>query len=258
MRRSTSGALTFTLDWNTDLTLAAVKAHRLVAGAVTDDMQPMSLEFHELFDRYPPFPGYLPAVKTELDLLNSLVQGAGLPDYSKFTYRTWLGVKEGEDFSLEALCASGECVMRTVQALSYLNVPPASQWIYSPDLQGHIRHEDPVHGEVHLMAWSNRDYPVRQMEGDLFDWARQPIVHPSLIVFAHGRGTVADKKPGDGRYDYTSPPATKGSITEPAMARSVYMFSLGDIESVYDDPLAPSPDQFMEGVFVRKGKLDAQ
>jgi hypothetical protein len=33
---------------------------------------------------------------------------------------------------------------------------------------------------------------------------------------------------------------------------------LGDIESVYDDPSAPSPSQFMEDIFVRKGKLDAQ
>lgn len=258
MRRSTSGAITFILDWTADLTLTAVKAHRLVAGAVTDDMQPMSLEFHELFDRYPPFPGYLPAVKAELDLLNTLVQDASLPDYSGFTYRTWFGVKEGEEFPLEALCASGECVMRTVQALSYLNVPAASQWVCSSDLQGHIRHDDPVHGEVCLMAWSNRNYPVRQMEGDLFDWARQPIVHPSLIVFAQGRGSVADKKPGDGRYDYTTPPAPKGSITEPSIARNVYMFSLGEIESVYDDPSAPSPNKFMEDIFVRKGKLDAQ
>lgn len=258
MRRSTNGALTFTLDWTADLTIADVKAHRLFAGAVTDDMQPMSLEFHELFDRYPPFPGYLPAVKTELDLLNSLVQSTDLPDYSGFTYRTWFGVRAGEKFPLEALCASGKCVMRTVQALSYLNVPPASEWVCSTDLQGHIRHDDPVHGVVNLMAWSNRDYPVRQMEGDLFDWSRQPIMHPSLIVFAQGRGNVADKKPSDGRYDYTSPPAPKGSITEPAIARNVYMFSLGDIESVYDDPLAPSPDQFMKDIFVRKGKLDAQ
>lgn len=258
MRRSTSGALTFTLDWTADLTLAAVKAHRLVAGAVIDDMQPMSLEFHELFDRYPPFPGYLSAVKTELDLLNSLVQSAGLSDYSGFTYRTWFGVKEGEHFPLEALCASGESVMRTVQALSYLNVPPTSQWVCLSDLQGHIRHDDPVHGEVHLMAWSNRGYPIRQMEGDLFDWARQPSAHPSLIVFAQGRGRVVDKKPGDGRYDFTSPPAPKGSITEAAIARNVYMFSLSDIESVYDDPLAPSPDQFMEDILVRKGQLDAQ
>jgi hypothetical protein len=257
MRRSTNGALTFTLDWTADLTITAVKAHRLFEGAVTDDMQPMSLEFHELFDRYPPFPNYLPAVKTELDLLNNLVQSMGLPDYSGFTYRTWFGIRAGEDFSLEALSKSGECVMRTVQALSYLNVPPASQWVCSPDLQGHIRHDDPVHGEVNLMAWSNKNYPVRQMEGDLFDWARQPSVHPSLIVFAQGRGNITDKKPGDGRYDYTSPPAPKGSITEPAIARSVYMFNLGDIESVYDDPLAPSPDQFMKDIFVRKGKLDA-
>ncbi|GAC1039553.1 hypothetical protein thsps117_43110 [Pseudomonas sp. No.117] len=258
MRRSTSGALTFTIDWTADLTLTAVKAHRLVEGTVTDDMQPMSLEFHELFDRYPPFPNYLPAVRTELDLLNSLVQSTGLPDCKGFTYRTWFGVKAGEDFPLEMLCASGECVMRTVQALSYLNVPPASQWGCSPDLLGHIRHDDPVHGEVNLMAWSNRNYHVRQMEGDLFDWARQPTVHPSLIVFAQGRGNVTDKKPSAGRYDYTSSPALKGSITEPAIIRNVYMFSLGDIESVYDDPLAPTPVQFMEDIFIRKEKLDAQ
>ncbi len=258
MRRSTSGALTFTLDWTADLTLVAVKTHRLVGGVVLDDMQPMSLEFHELFDRYPPFPGYLPAVKAELDLLNTLVQSAALPDYSEFTYLTWFGVKAGKHFSLETLCTSGECVMRTVQALSYLNVPPACQWVCTPDLLGHIRYDDAVYGEINLMAWSNRNYPVRQMEGDLFDWARQPTVHPSLIVFAQGRGTVSDKKPGDGRYDYTSSPAPKGSITEPAIARNVYMFSLSDIESVYDDPSAPSPDQFMEEIFARKGKLDAQ
>ena len=258
MRRSTSGALTFTLDWNADLTLAAVKTHRLVAGAVTDDMQPMSLEFHELFDRYPPHPNYLPAVKAELDLLNTLVQDTSLPDYSGFTYRTWFGVKEGENFPLEALSTSGESVMRTVQALSYLNVPPASQWVCSYDLKGHIRNNDPVHGEVQLMAWSNRNYPVRQMEGDLFEWARQPSEHPALIVFAQGRGSITEKKLGDGRYDYTNPPAPMDSITEPAIARNVYMFSLGDIESVYDDPQAPSPDQFMEDIFVRKEKLDAQ
>lgn len=258
MRRSTSGAITFTLDWTAELTMAAVKAHRLVAGAVADDIQPVSLEFHELFDRYPPFPGYLPAVKTELDLLNNLVQSNGLPDDSGFTYRTLFGVRAGEDFSLEALSKSGENVMRTVQSLSYLNVPPASQWGCSPDQQGHIRHDDPVHGEVNLMAWSNKNYPVRQIEGDLFDWARQTGMHPSLIVFAQGRGNITDKKLSDGRYDYTSPPAPKGSITEPAIARSVYMFNLGDIESVYDDPRAPSPAQFMKDIFVRKGKLDAQ
>ncbi|MFQ1894055.1 ABC-three component system protein [Aeromonas veronii] len=258
MRRSTVGALTFTLNWTVELAITAVKAHRLFEGAVTDDMQPVSLEFHELFDRYPPFPGYLPAVKTELDLLNNLVQSAGLPDDSGFTYRTLFGVRAGEDYSLEALSKSGENVMRTVQALSYLNVPPASQWGCSPDQQGHIRHDDPVHGEVNLMAWSNKNYPARQIEGDLFDWARQPGGHPSLIVFAQGRGNITDKKLSDGRYDYTSPPAPKGSITEPAIARSVYMFNLGDIESVYDDPRAPSPDQFMKDIFVRKGKLDAQ
>lgn len=258
MRRSTRGAITFTLDWTAELTMAAVKAHRLVGGVVADDMQPVSLEFHELFDRYPPFPGYLPAVKSELDLLNNLVQSTGLSDDSEFTYRTLFGVKAGEDFSLEALSKSGENVMRTVQALSYLNVPPASQWGCAPDQQGHIRHYDPVHGEVNLMAWSNKNYPARQIEGDLFEWARQPGGHPSLIVFAQGRGNITDNKLSDGRYDYTSPPAPKGSITEPAIARSVYMFNLGDIESVYDDPGAPSPDQFMKDIFVRKGKLDAQ
>lgn len=36
------------------------------------------------------------------------------------------------------------------------------------------------------------------------------------------------------------------------------MFSLSEIESVYDDPMAPSPERFMEDIFERKGKLDAQ
>lgn len=148
--------------------------------------------------------------------------------------------------------------MRTVQALSYLNVPVSSNWSCTSELEGHIRYEDPEHGEVSIMAWSNRSYPVRQMEGDLFEWARQAIVHPNLIVFAQGRGSVQDKKPSEGRYDYTTSPVVRGSITEPAMARNVYMFNLSDVESLYDDPSASTPEQFMENIFSRKGKLDAQ
>jgi hypothetical protein len=125
-------------------------------------------------------------------------------------------------------------------------------------LQGHIRYDDPVHGEFSIMAWSSNSYHVRQMEADLFDWARQPSVHPNLIVFARGRGRVDDKKPSHGRYDYTSSPAPRGSITEPAIARNVYMFDLSEIESLYDDETASSPEQFMEDILGRKGKLDAQ
>ncbi|MHB9351641.1 ABC-three component system protein [Pseudomonas amygdali] len=128
MRRSSSGALTFILDWTAELTLLSVQAHRLVDDRVTADIAPVALEFHELFDRYPPYPGYLAAVKNELDLLNTLVQGTGLPDYSGFTYRTRFGVRVGEHFPLAKLSSAGECVMRTVQALSYLNVPVSSQW----------------------------------------------------------------------------------------------------------------------------------
>lgn len=259
MRRSSSGALTFILDWTAELTLLSVQAHRLMDDRVTADMAPAALEFHELFDRYPPYPGYLAAVRNELDLLNTLVQGTGLSDYSGFTYRTRFGVRVGEHFPLERLSSAGECVMRTVQALSYLNVPVSSQWSCTPALQGHIRYDNPEHGEVSIMAWSNNSYHVRQMEADLFDWARQPIVHPNLIVFAQGRGSVGDRKPSHGRYDFTtSSPAPRGSITEPAIARNVYMFSLSEIESVYDDPMAPSPERFMEDIFERKGKLDAQ
>lgn len=259
MRRSTNGAITFKFDWTQDLpNMTSVAAHRLVDGRVTDDMLPMSLEFHELFERYPPYTDYLPAVKTELDLLNSLVQTPGSLDYSGFTYQTCFGVNSGQDFSLEVLSSSGESVMRTVQALSYLNVPQSSQWVCSPAL-GHIRHDDPVHGEVNIMAWSNADYSVRQMEADLYYWARVQSAHPSLIVFAKPRGTVKDKKPSNGqRYDYTAPPVSKGSITEPESVRNVYMFSLSDIESVYDDPCAPSPEQFMQNIFARKEKLDDQ
>jgi hypothetical protein len=258
MRRSSNGALTVTIDWAADLSLQSVQTHRLVEGKVTADMAPQSLEFHELFDRYPPFDGYLTVVRTELDLLNTLVQGTGLPDCLGFTYRTCFGVKTGEDFSLEKLTSSGEYVMRAVHALSYLNVPASSQWSSAPGLEGHIRYEDPVHGEFSIMAWSNKNYHVRQMEGDLFHWARQPIVHPNLIVFAQGRGSVCDKKPSHGRYDYTSAPVPRGSITEPAIARNAYMFNLSEIESLYDDDEALSPEQFMEGILMRKEKLDAQ
>lgn len=258
MRRSTNGALTIDLDWTVDSPLISARAHRLVTGDVTADMAPASLEFHELFERYPPYDDYLATVKKELDLLDTLVQGVDLPDYSAFTYRTWHGVRPGQDFPLERLSSAGECVMRTVQALSYLNVPVSSNWSCTSELEGHIRYEDPEHGEVSIMAWSNRSYPVRQMECDLFEWARQAIVHPNLIVFAQGRGSVMDKKPSEGRYDYTSSPVARGSITEPAMARNVYMFNLSDVESLYDDPSALTPEQFMEDIFNRKGKLDAQ
>jgi hypothetical protein len=258
MRRSSSGALTCTLDWTAELTLLSVQSHRLVAGCVSADMPPASLEFHELFDRYPPYQGYLAAVKKELDLLNTLVQDATLPDYSEFTYRAWFGVRAGEPFPLEQLSSSGEHVMRAVQALSYLNVPTSSQWSCAPDSQAHIRYDDAAHGQVSIMAWSNKSYHVRQMAGDLFDWARQPIAHPSLIVFAQGRGRVDDSKPSHGRYDFTSPPVHQELITEPAIARNVYMFDLSEIESVYDDPTGASPDQFMEEILKRKGKLDAQ
>lgn len=258
MRRSSNGGVTFTIDWTADLTLNLVRGYRYFDGKVIEDLSPQSLEFHELFDRYPPVPGYLATVRKELDLLSLLVQSTELPDCAGFTYRICYGVKPGEDFSLENLSYSGEYVMRAMQALSFLNVPDNSQWLVNPRLEGHIQYEDPELGQLSIMAWSNKDYPVRQMAGDLFTWARQAIAHPDLIVFAQGRGYVSDNKPShDSRYDFTSAPLQRGSITEAAIPKSVYMFNLSEIESLYDDTTV-SAEGFMEDILKRREKLDAQ
>ncbi|WP_307189594.1 ABC-three component system protein [Azotobacter vinelandii] len=259
MRRSSNGALTLTIEWANDLALKAVKGHRLIGSDVKDDLPPSSLEFHELFERHPPIDGYLACVKRELDLLNVLVQNSVLADSVGFTYRTKYGVKQYESFSLEDLSASGEYVMKAVQALSYIKSHKSSQWVVEPGVDGHIKFSDPAVGELNIMAWANHRCHVRQMEGELFGWARKAISHPGLIVFAHAAGHVKDKKPShNSRYDYTSPPSTRGSITEAEAPRNVYMFNLGEIESLYDDDTALSAEDFMDDLFKRRRRLDAE
>jgi hypothetical protein len=51
MRRSSKGALTLTIDWSVELSLVAAKGHRLVEGAVYEELPPEALEFNELFGR---------------------------------------------------------------------------------------------------------------------------------------------------------------------------------------------------------------
>lgn len=258
MRRSSNGALTLTINWKTDLSLEAVEGHRLVDSEVQKDLPPAALEFHELFDRHPPTDGYLECVRRELDLLNALVQKSVLVDSEGFTYRTKYGVNRDEKFSLNDMSASSEYVMKAVQALSYIKSHKSAEWVVEPGVDGHIKFSDPVIGEFNVMAWANHNYHVRQMESDLFGWARRVVSHPGLIVFAHAKGHVKDKKPSHARYDYTSPPHMRGSITEAEAPRNVYVFNLGEIESLYDDDTALSAKAFMDDIFERRRGLDAE
>lgn len=258
MRRSGNGALTLTIKWAADLSLETVKGHRLVDGHVKNELPPAALEFHELFDRYPPIDGYLECVQKELDLLNLLVQGDVLADSEGFTYRTKYGVKQGESFSLENMSASGEYIMKAIQAMSYIKSHKSAGWVVEPGVEGHIKFSAPTVGEFNVMAWANHNYHVRQMESDLFRWARRAVSHPNLIVFAHAKGDVKDKKPSHPRYDFTSPPAVRGMITEAEAPRNVYIFNLGEIESLYDDEKALSVESFMDGIFQRRRKLDVE
>ncbi|MGV8180276.1 ABC-three component system protein [Pseudomonas aeruginosa] len=258
MRRSSNGALTLTINWSADLSLEAVKGHRLSGSDIQDDLPPAALEFHELFDRHPPSDGYLECVRKELDLLNILIQDAVLLDSEGFTYRTKYGVMQNEAFSLDDISASGEYVMKAVQALSYIKSHKSSEWVVEPGVDGHIKFSDPKLGEFNVMAWANHNYHVRQMESDLFGWARRAVSHPGLIVFAHAKGHVKDKKPSHARLDYTSPPHVRGSITEAEVPRNVYVFNLGEIESLYDDDTALSAEGFMDEIFERRRRLDAE
>ncbi|UTV30263.1 ABC-three component system protein [Photobacterium atrarenae] len=256
MRRSCNGALTLTINWTTELLLEFAKSHRLIGNDVKDDLSPEALEFHELFDRHPPIDGYLESVRKELELLNVLVQNASLADSKEFTYRTKYGVMQDQSFSLDDMSASGEYVMQAVQALSYIKSHKSTKWIVESGGDGHIEYSDPAFGEFNVLAWTNHRYPVRQMEADLFGWARKAATNPSLIVFADAKGRVNDKKPSHGRHDFTSPPPLKGTITEAEEPSNVYIFDLGEIESYYDDDGAPSVEQFMDDILERRKKLD--
>ncbi|KRP76086.1 ABC-three component system protein [Pseudomonas veronii] len=257
MRRSSSGLLMFCLDWTAEPILKLVKTQRLVAGQIVDELSPESLEFHELFDRHPPIDGYLPAVLNERNSLNALVQNGVLTDCKGFSYRACYGTRTDKEFSPEDLSAAGESVMRSIDALSFINLSPLSQWSVVTRHDAHISYSDPVLGEVSIMAWSSSDYAVRDMEAQLFEWARQPSAHPSLIVFAEGRGSIKVPKPSHGRYDITVTPPVHRSFTDTVVPRSVYLFDLRKVE----DQCLPDADQtaeeFMEAIMQRRNEIDA-
>ncbi|HIF9238103.1 TPA: ABC-three component system protein [Photobacterium damselae] len=256
IRRSCSGALTLTLNWTTELSLELAKGHRLIGNNVQNDLSPEALEFYEFFERYPPINGYLQCVQKELDLLNELVQNERIIDLKAFAYQTKYGVTQDSSFSLDEMSASGEYVMQAVQALSYVKSHKNAKWIVDSGGDGHIKYSEPAFGEFNVLAWNNHRYPVRQMEADLFRWARKTSTNPSLIVFANAKGRVNDKKPSHGRHDITSPLSLRGDITEAEEPSNVYIFDLGEIESYYDDDSSLSVEQFMDDILERRKVLD--
>lgn len=267
MRRSTSGGLTLTLTWDANLTLERAKGHRLQGGVVQDDLAPAALEFHELFDRHPPDTDYPESVKKELALLDTLVQAGGIKDAKDFAYQTRYGVTPAKEFTLEELARSGKYVMKAVQALSYLKSHKDSVWITEPGTKGHLQFTDPSEGDYNVLAWANDEYRVRLMANDLYRWARDTANHPQLVVFANGVGKVKDEKPSElsntnvssrERFDITTAPNVKGSITDVAMVNKVYFFALNEIESMYDEADAVSAEDFMDDISTRRKNLDAQ
>lgn len=267
MRRSTSGGLTLTLTWDLNITLERAKGHRLQDGEVRDDLGPAALEFHELFNRYPPDADYPESIKTEFARLDSFVQAGGIKDASDFAYQTRYGVTPEKEFSLEELAYSGKYVMKAIQALSYLKTHKDSAWITEPVTKGHLQFTDPNYGDYNVLAWANDDYRVRQMANDLYRWARDTANHPQLVVFANGIGKVKDEKPSElnnssvssrERFDITMAPNVKGSITDAATVNKVYFFALNEIESMYDESDAVSAEDFMENISNRRKNLDAQ
>lgn len=267
MRRSTSGGLTLTLTWDANLTLLRAKGHRLQGGAVMEDLSPAALEFHELFDRYPPDSDYAETVKYEFAQLDNFVQSGGIKDVHSFAYQTKYGVTSEQVFTLEELTNSGKDVMKAVQALSYLKSHKSSAWITEPGIKGHLRFTDPNQGDYNVLAWANDEYRVRYMSNDLYRWARDTANHPQLVVFGNGVGKVKDEIPSkfselnvsnSERFDITTGPSVKDSITDIAMVNKVYFFALNEIESMYDESDTVPAEDFMDGISTRRKKLDAQ
>lgn len=267
MRRSTHGGLTLTMTWDANLTLERARGHRLQGGIIQDDLVPAALEFHELFDRHPPDTDYPESVKKEFAKLNTLVQAGEIKDAKDFAYQTRYGVTTAKELTLEELASSGKYVMRAVQALSCLKSHKDSTWITEPGSKGHLRFTDPYQGDYNVLAWANDEYRVRNMEYDLYHWARDTASHPQLVVFANGIGKVTDKKPNKlndssvsnrERFDISTAPTVKGSITDVAMVNKVYLFALNEIESLYDEPDTVSTEDFMNDISIRREKLDAQ
>jgi hypothetical protein len=258
MRRSCNGVLTMTINWDKELIIEFVQGYRLLVDEVKSELGPESLEFHELFKRHPPINDYLECAKGELEQLNKLVQNESIADSQAFTYKTQYGVIEDKHFSLSDMSTSGEYVMQAMQALSYIKTHKNAKWLLGLGGEGHIEYRDSMVGEFTVLAWTNHRYPVRQMEADLFGWARKKINNPNLVVFANARGLVKDKKPSHGRHDITNPTPIKRVITEAEEPSNVYIFDLREVESHYEDVSAPSVEKFMADILDRRKKLDAQ
>lgn len=258
LRRRGDAAVTLTINWEADLTIGAAWGLRKSGVNIREDLSPVALEFDELFNRYPPVNGYLPFVQSELDLLQGLVQSEGLKDIESFAYRTRYGIRPGERFTLEDLTACGEYVMRVVHALSYIGSHACSSWVVLPGTEGHITYTDPVSGPFNVMAWANDKYPVREIEGALYEWSMREVSHPNMVVFAQGRGLVSDKRLVNDRHSFTNHPIEARTFTEAEPPRGIYIFNLSEIESKYDDPAISSAVDFMDEISVRRRQLDAE
>ncbi len=257
MRRSSSGSLMFCLDWTDAPVLKLVKSQRLVSNRIVDELAPESLELYELFARHPPIDGYQAEVLTERTHLSELIHSGAIADCKNFSYRACYGVSTDKEFSPEDLSAAGVDIMRSIDALSFIHVSPLSQWSVACQHAGHISYADPNAGEFSIMAWSSTDYTIRDMEGQLFEWARLPSAHPSLLVFVEGKGTIKVKKPSHGRYDITATPPVKRSITDASVHRHVYLFDLRKVEDQCLDDADLSSDEFMEDIMKRRAEIDA-
>ncbi|MBD8666386.1 restriction endonuclease [Pseudomonas lurida] len=264
MRRSTTAGLTVTLTWDENITLERVRGHRLHAGAVTFDMAPAAVEFHELFHRHPPSDYCVAEVKAQLASFNDLIQQGELKDSQLFAYQTQHGVTAERAFTLEDLASSGKYVMKAVRALSYLKSHDSATWITEPGPKGHLQLSAASDGDCNVLAWANDDYRVRQMTNELYRWARDTTNHPNLIVFANAEGQVKDQKIGESnndseeRLDITAAPAQRGSITDVSMVNRVYVFPLNEVHSCYDEDEKRAVEDFMDDISIRRKKLDAQ
>ncbi|ALN17615.1 ABC-three component system protein [Ectopseudomonas mendocina] len=264
MRRSTSGSITLTLSWDTNITLKRVRGHRLQAGDITCDLMPSAVELHELFDRHPPSNYYIPEVRNQLAILDDLIEQGELKDSQSFAYQTRHGVAPEKAFTLEDLAASGKYVMKAVYALSYLKSHGSAKWITEPGSKGHLQLTTASEGEYNVLAWTNDDYLVRQMTVELYKWARDTANHPNLVVFANAEGRIKDQKLGEfknqseERLDITAAPHQRGSFTDASMVNRVYVFPLDEIHLYCDEDKTMAVEDFMDDIATRRKILDAQ
>uniref|UniRef100_UPI000B0551F3 ABC-three component system protein n=1 Tax=Pseudomonas lundensis TaxID=86185 RepID=UPI000B0551F3 len=261
---STSGSLTLTLSWDTNITLKRVRGHRLQAGGITCDLMPSAVELHELFDRHPASSYYIPEVRNQLAILDDLIEQGGLKDSQSFAYQTRHGVAPEKAFTLEDLAASGKYVMKAVCALSYLKSHGSATWITEPGSKGHLQLSTASEGEYNVLAWTNDDYLVRQMTVELYKWARDTANHPHLVVFANAEGRIKDQKLGElkneseERLDITAAPHQRGSFTDVSMVNRVYVFPLDEVHSCCDEEETMAVEDFMDDIATRRKTLDAQ